>query len=225
MLIDGRHPALVSTELFEAAQKKITANSEPKRARREAEDYMLRGLVKCSACGKTLSRWYPARAGRQYDAALQCTGYTARQCRESHFVYLRDANKAILDYLSKVVMDGNFVFAPVKPSAPAMQWDRMIAAERRRIDRAREAYLDGTFSVNEYRAAREAAEANIERFQNAAAEIPAPPSDARERVLNVLDILKDPAVSETGKNEALHSIIDRIVFDRAQKRFDVFFRP
>lgn len=45
------------------------------------------------------------------------------------------------------------------------------------------------------------------------------------RVLQVLDVIRADGVSGEAKNQALRSIIDKIIFNKAGGTFDFFFAP
>lgn len=232
-IIEGKHEPIIDEKVFFEVQERLDRQAEGKGAWKRGEDYMLRGLLKCSACGATLSRTH-YKPGKG-NPGLQCANYVNGLCRSSHHIVMHKAEEAVISYLENVVKTGEYTFAPspaAQPPSPAASWEKMLAAERRRIDRARDAYLDGTFSAEEYRSARETAEANIAKLEaarKAAAEKEKTvqrysPARMKKRVVEVLALLRDPDADHTAQNEALHSIIDHITYYRSENRMDVFFR-
>ena len=222
-LYDAHHDPIVDEETFRLVQQRLLENAEP-HGWSKGEDYMLRGLIRCSACGSTLARTHH-KPGRG-NPGLQCVSYAAGKCTVSHSVTIPAAEKAILGYLEQVIEDGTFEYVPPAPR-PDVAWDRMIAAEEKRIDRAKAAFLDGTFSAEEYRQAKASAEANIQKLKAAdkkEARLPSPAAE-RRKLIKVMDLLKSPTIDATAKNEALHTVIDHIVYNRPERKFTVYFRP
>lgn len=227
-IYDSTHEPIIAQKDFEAVQQRLARNAESTGSWHAGEDYMLRRLIRCSACGATLTR-IKTGAGD----GLQCVNYEKAKCSVSHYITMRKAEEAVLSYLERIIISGDYTFAPLAEKQPPKQaWDKMISAEQRRIDRAREAYLDGTFSAEEYREARKIAEENMARLQSAQIASESPNAkksnnDAarkKKRIASVLKLLRSHSVDPTAKNEALHSIIDHIIFNRPEKRMEIFFR-
>ena len=233
-IFEGKHEPIIDQETFQAVQKRISENAEPKGTYKRGEDYMLRGLIKCSSCGATLSRTH--HNPKKGTPGLQCSKYAAGKCLVSHAVTIPSAEAAIISYLENAVSSGEYYFQPPPPEdkiAANKSITKLIESENRRIERARSAFLDGTFSADEYRSAKESAEANITKLNKAKDKAEkeiqdrktTPPSTMKRRIRNVLTLLKDPEIPATAKNEALHMVIDHIVFNRPEQRFEIYFRP
>ena len=228
LLADGKHPAIIGPELWEQVQARLKERDvEPKNINaRRPNIYMLRGLMRCGDCGSTLTY------NRRYNA-LQCHRYSKGQCAVSHFLSLDKANPAVLEYLEDLVESGDFLFtpAPAPREAPARDWDALIRSEESRLSRARSALLDGVFTTEEYRDIKAGIEATLERLRAGrdkdAASAPAAPDPAvcRAKLLDVLQIIKDPTQTELYKNKALRSIIDRIVYNKPSGTMDIYFTP
>ena len=75
----------------------------------------------------------------------------------------------------------------------------------------------GGYDTAELRAAMEA---------DAADQQPAPdPAAFRQKVADVLDVLKAADVDEGTKNELLRGIIEKIEYHKPENRFDIYFAP
>lgn len=230
LLVDGKHPPIIDKALWDRVQLRLAERStETKYVRRSSRSkmYMLKGLVRCGDCGSTLV--YTSTA----TPTLQCHKYAKGQCHVSHSIAVSKANAAVISYLHEVVETGAFTFAP-EPAAPvklSRDWDALIASEQARLRRARSALLDGAFSSDEYKAAKEEIERSIEKLAAArdAEQLPpkaAPDPDAfREKVRAVLDVIESSDVDEAAKNQFLHSIIEKIVFNKPDGSFDFYFLP
>jgi len=95
-VVPAPHPPLISEEVFRSAQEllKLTQKKHPSRPGRTSASFMLRGLVRCSLCGATLTK-------TQKGETLQCCKYTRGQCSQSHSISLPIINKAVLQKLSE----------------------------------------------------------------------------------------------------------------------------
>lgn len=228
MLVDGKHPPIIDKALWDRAQQRLAERStETKYVRRSSRSkmYMLKGLLRCGDCGSTLV--YTSTA----TPTLQCHKYAKGQCHVSHSIAVSKANAAVISYLREVVETGAFTFSP-EPAAPAKlsrDWDALITSEQARLRRARSALLDGAFSSDEYKAAKEEIERSIEKLTAArdAEQLPpaaAPDPDAfRKKVRAVLEIIESPDVDEAAKNQFLRSILEKIVYNKPDGSFDFYF--
>lgn len=91
--------------------------------------------------------------------------------------------------------------------------------------------LDGAFSSDEYKAVKEEIEVNLSKLRAAmeddAADQQAEPDPAafRQKVVDVLEVLKAADVDEGTKNELLRGIIEKIEYHKPAGRFDIYFTP
>ena len=93
----GYPTPIISEALFSQVQERLSMDKKAAPGQRQtngAANFMLKGLVRCSACGSTLTRTAGGRA-------LQCCSYTRGQCRESHYITLSVLNEAVLLQLQR----------------------------------------------------------------------------------------------------------------------------
>lgn len=228
-LPDGKHEPIISQELWDAVQKRMCAKDTTVKYIRKDQPvvYMLKGLVRCDECGSTLTRVVQHKGKT---VSLQCYRYSRGQCRTSHYINMDKANAAVIDALETIIGNKSFVFAPKKPPEVKMKrdWDKLISQEERRLERAKTAFLDGVFNSDEYRSIKENINDNITKLTEAKAKsepVEQKQPDIEPRAVEVLSIIKSPDVSEEAKNKALRSIIDKIVFNKKDYTFDIYFAP
>lgn len=226
-IVDGRHDAIIDMETWNAVQKKIVGKDLDKYRRSNSSDYMLRGMMRCSDCGATL-----VRINRPGGSYFQCNRYTSGSCQKSHYISTHIANESVLNALEKCLENETFSIAPAKGNRASVKtdWNALLLDEGKKLDRAKNAYLDGTFSLDDYKKIKSAVEKTIQKIKDGMAldEEQNPqtePINYKERTVKVLDVLKSPEVPEIEKNRALRSIVDRIVFDRENNSFDIYFLP
>ena len=227
LLIDGGHQAIITPEIFEAVREKRKAkDTEIKYVRKSSPRvYMLKGLLRCGSCGATLTLLSTATP------SLQCHRYAKGQCRESHSIAVKKAEDLTVRTLEEIIGARAFAFSPprARKARLSRDWDKLIAAEESKLARARTAYLEGVFDAQEYAEAKRAVEGVISQLRagkaaEAATESPSVDLDAfTQKTAAVLELLKSPDVSAQAKNEALRSVIEKIVYNKAEGTFDFYF--
>lgn len=223
-LVDGKHDPIISRELWDAAQERLKGKcTEIKYERKGCPVFMVKGLIRCSDCGSTLTY-------RKEKKALQCYKYSRGQCHKSHYIPVKKANDAVISYLESVLEDDSFTFPNLAPPKKKItrDWDKLIASEESRLQRARTALLDGAFTSVEYKQIKSEIEETISRLRQGQSEeaqesAPVDTHVLKGKVVGVLELLKSPDVDDSAKNGALRSIIDKIVYDRQKNTFDFYF--
>jgi DNA invertase Pin-like site-specific DNA recombinase len=226
VLIDGGFEPIVEPEIFAAVQEKLRrcAADLPYTRREQPADWMLKGLVRCSACGSTLV----------YQAlkcpSMQCHKYARGACKVSHSLSVAKANRAVLAELKNCVALDVFPFAPPQASArPGPDFARLLAAEEQKLRRVQEAYEAGVDSLEEYKRKKTRLTASIEdlrrqKKESAEAAQKAAPAEMRRKVLDVLKILESPTQTEQAKNTALRSILAYIIYDKPHNQLQLYYR-
>ena len=231
MEVDGHHEPIISVDLWEKVQKVYTdqKKSYPKYARREQPiQYMLKGLVRCSDCGGTLIM-SSATSGKAKTRTLQCHNYSRGQCRVSHSITIPKLEAAVLEGLEMALESKQFNIIPAKPkkSAPTeIDYDKLIAVEERRLARAREAYLAEIDTLEVYKRHKTEAEMRIKELEEKRDKGNVEKIDIdvyTKKVAEILDFIKSDVVSPEVKNEALHTIIETMVYDKANNNLAIYF--
>lgn len=220
------HDPIISEEIFEKAKGIFEMRKATKR-KYERENfqknvYMLKGLVKCHSCGSTLV---------YTKDGLQCHQYSHGVCPTSHYVSLNKINKMVIQELKNAIETMKFnisVESHPAPTTPPIDYEKLISAERLKLDRAKQAYQEGVDSLQEYKAAKSKIEKQIAKLQedqqNAAVESADLDLSAfASTVASVLEIIESPDVSEELKHQALKTIIKKFIFYRPENKIDIFF--
>lgn len=225
MIVKGKHEPIIDLETWNAVQAKLdhTKTLYPKWQRRDPADWPLKGLVRCSSCGATLVRNVSI-------ASLQCHNYSRGQCNSSHSITFAKAEASVLNALQTACLELNFSFAKKDkptPTSDNADIEKQIKAERRRLDRAKEAFLNGLDTLEEYGENKKKYQNRIKELRNKLETISPEEQFDKEafaaRVSDVVDIFKDPTSSPALKNQALRTVVDHIVFRKKEMSFDVFF--
>ncbi|MGM9643042.1 MAG: recombinase family protein, partial [Eubacteriales bacterium] len=160
MIVPGQHEPIISAELWETVQKKLEEQRKkyPKYAKKEQQtEYMLKGLVRCSSCGGTLAA--SAMGKRDKYRSLQCCNYQRGSCRTSHSITLPKIEAAFIKGLEQAIVTQTFTITPQAPQknkdADAPDYDKLIALEERRLERAKDAYLNDIDTLEQYNQKKE----------------------------------------------------------------------
>ena len=228
-LVDGHHEPLIDAASWEAVQERLSRSERGRRKYQrdgQSADWMLKGLVRCSSCGSTLVRLSTACP------SMQCHKYAKGTCRVSHSLSIARANRQVIGALEYACENLAFPVAPhtVKRPASAPDYAHLISVERVKLRRIQEAYETEVYTLEDFARRRKEILARIDELeqQRGAAEAAVQsktlqPADFRGKVLDVLQLIKDPNQTEAAKNAALRSILSYIVYEKAENRLALYF--
>ena len=230
MIVDGNHQPIISSELWEKCQARIETvkKSYSKYARKEQTiDHMLKGFIRCSACGSTLT--LGGKSGKRQEYCLQCCGYSHGTCTTSHSIVLSKFETAFIEALENAVGAKDFNLVPSKSSkkeVSAVNYDKLIAVEERKLKRAKEAYLAEIDTLEQYSKNKADIVQRIEYLISKRDEEPNVKvniNDFAKKVDKIVKYIKRTNVSQKAKNDALHTIINKVIFDKPNHKIDIFF--
>lgn len=224
--IDGHHEPIISPKLWQAVQEKLSKTNKPKYMREKTakKPFMLQGLVRCDSCGATLCM-------SSSSGILQCCGYAHGKCSVSHSISIKKLNELVLESIEKAMITDKFKL-DIRSAAKSDDKNSIILSkierEQRKLERAKEAYEDGIYSLAEYKESRARITEKIKALQKQLSEIKTKSPEAerkmlKNKVLNTLPALRSAALSETEKNELMKSFVKKIIFYKPSKNIDLFF--
>ena len=161
--------------------------------------------------------------------SLQCHNYSRGQCSVSHSISMKKAEAALMQGLETALELKQFTITPQKPKKTTpteVDYDKLIAVEERRLARAKEAYLAEIDTLEDYKKHKEEAGARIKELEakrDETSEATIDMDSFASKVMGVLEFIKDENVSETAKNEALRTIIEKMVYEKANGNLAIFF--
>lgn len=226
MIVDGKHEPIIDTDLWEAVQKKIAATKlRYGKYQRKSQPihFMLKGLVRCSACGSTLVRTSDEKTPR-----LQCHSYSRGTCSVSHSISIERLNAAVLHALDECIRTNTFDLE-IKSAyvATGTDYDKLLADAERKMQRIKHAYQSGIDTLEEYSAAKKNVAAEIARIKKERLDdikkSSASVQDFGDRVQRVYDFVTDPSNTEKAKNEMLRTVLDHVTFYRATNSVSIHF--
>lgn len=232
IIVDGVHDSIISMDVWERVQQRIKQMKAtyPKYAKREQPiEYMLKGIVRCSACGSTMAM-SATTSGKNKTRSLQCCNYARGSCKVSHSISIPKIEKAFSEGLEMLIETKQFNIVPKAPkkteSAP-IDFDKLIALEERKLERAKQAFLAEIDTIEQYAKNKEEITARISALI-AKRDDDAPKIDIdldayAKKVSEIAEFIKRTDVTEKAKNEALRTIIEKIVFEKAKGNLAISF--
>lgn len=226
---ENAHQGIISKEQFEAAREVTESRASriaPKLRPKELHKHWLAGIVRCGKCGGC----YYRRANKGHaNPQFLCINYMHGQCDKPPVItehilesLFFDAADAFLEteepYAEKQIAH---VQSPVTTDFNAL----LIRAERA-LKRAREAYLSGIDSMEEYKATKIRLEAEIEDLNRQRQEQENPVIDVqkvKDNVRGMVKLLKNPAVELTEKCSVAERIIRSVTVHPDRTVSVVFF--
>lgn len=232
LTVDGHHEPLISMELWEKVQQRLEDQKKkyaPNARKEQPIDYMLKGLIHCGSCGATLA--VNGRSGKSNIRCLQCCNYARGSCHVSHSVTLPKIEAAFIQGLQEATTEKRFAIAPrqtKKPDANSPDFQKLIALEERRLERAKEAYLAEIDTIEQYAKNKTEISARIKKLQamqekeQKAAIIDV---DAfAESILHLINFIQRNDVAEKAKNEAIRTVIDKVTYDKPTESISILFK-
>lgn len=219
MVVDGEHEPIIDKEVWDQAQERMAHIRKlyPKHSRIERASYMLKGLVKCSSCGATLTHSAPG--------SLQCHNYAKGRCSVSHSITFTKIDERVIAALEDTLRGGEFLIADrAQPSVDDGLLERRIQRENQKLARIKDAYENGVDSLEEYKINKNKILDKIAELETSSQP---PKVDVRPAILNTIrnsiGTIKDESVSMEEKNASLRTFIDKIVFEKANNILQLYY--
>ena len=231
MIVDGHHEPIISMELWDKVQKMLEQQkiAYPKYARKSQPiEHMLKGIIRCGNCGGALAinGW---SSGKDPARNLNCCNYSRGSCRVSHSITLPKLEGAFIAGLKQALEAKQFTIVPKvqKKSEPtAIDYDKLIAIEERRLARAKEAYLAEIDTIEQYKQNKQEITDRINDLiarRDKEVEKEFNINDFTAKVVEVVEFIEREDVTPTAKNEALRTIIEKVVYEKAKGNLAIYF--
>ena len=228
-ITDGHHQPIISLDIWNKAQARL----EEKRKTtvyygrpEQPVDHMLKGIMRCSACGATLC--LSSLTSRRKSRSYQCCKYSRGVCAVSHAITQPKLEATVISALEQILQNEQFTISPQKKKTPSNQpdFDKLIAVEERKLERANQAFLAEIDTIEQYGKNKKDITKRIDelkamRDKNQEGKIDI--NLYKERTLEIIQFLKDENVSPSAKNKALRSIIEKIVYDKPNNSLSIYF--
>jgi DNA invertase Pin-like site-specific DNA recombinase len=227
IITDGVHEAIITQQTFDMAEELLQENRKKYRKwqrREQPVNFMLKGLLRCSNCGATLVYTNPQAH------SVQCYKYSARRgCNVSHAISLNKVEPLLIDGLKTACkrLEFKLDIQDTKPSQTANTIEILLNKEQNKLQKIKDAYQSGIDTLEEYKENKQKIMATISALKKELVkEKPQQsynPKKYANKVMNVVKLIESPDVTPQAKNEALRTIISKIVYNKANSTLDIYF--
>lgn len=230
IIAKGSHEPLVSKEMYDQALERKKSEYKPRKAKpAEFGSHWLSGMIKCSACGSSLT--YHAN---KCSSNFQCARYMHGTCAISHNISEIKAISAVTSFLSDVISGVQELKYSIHESDSLKTHEIELAGINldkieTKLNRCKEAYMNGIDTIEEYSHNKsillkelEEAKKLLESYSTS----PTLPDNTEELMLknikHVYDLLISESVDKDTKAHAIRSICEKIVFDKQNQKLDFY---
>jgi len=226
IISDGKHEPIVTMEEFEKVQEilksvpKLHKNQQPSSTYR----HWASGLLRCDTCGASLC--YTGA----YSPGFQCRGYSGGNCAVSHRISVKTVEKIIFASLQSIIDGTGKRYNLVEKNVDLKNIERRniekaIEKTEIKLERAKQAYLDGIDTVDEYKSNKASVLAEKERLTEELQKYKITYIDDkkfREQIGNLYSLLKSDASLEE-KSAAAHQMIQKIVYNKQDECLEFYY--
>lgn len=230
----GKHKALISNDLWNKSQEKIKQHNKTWfKYKKPAvkHEYWLRGLLKCSNCGKNLIM-IKRKSGNKTKPFLQCNGYNKKMCNKSHSILQEKLEDALLEEIKNIFtkkLDINIVESNNNDDAIAIL-KNSINKYNSRLERIEIAYMDGIDTLEEYKEKKKNILADIDKIKEQLNSINTKEYEIKkkDKVYKLCEyahkVLKDPKIDFKIKEKVANELFDKIIYSKEENTLYVYFK-
>lgn len=235
IVTDGEHPAIISKELFDKAQERYRREYRPRGSRPVSTyKHWLSGVVKCPACGRTMTANTIRNNTRVY-SHFRCYGYTKGKCMANNSISSIKLEPAVLESIKTVLDNGKITYRKIEAKTDdTVDLKTILEDQIKKIDvklqRIKEAYMNGIDTMEEYKENKQAVQEEKQHLEKQLSEIKEEKSNSKDddedmllRVKNVYDILSSDSVDATTKNDVLRSVVEKIIYEKDKDLLKVYY--
>jgi DNA invertase Pin-like site-specific DNA recombinase len=227
---DGKHEAVISTELWDKAQAVIKENKEifPYHNKSNSKKITwLHGLVRCGACGKTMVR--------NRDTYLQCNAYSKGQCKTSSSIRIDVLEKIVLEEIKKTFTAPLNIKIVPKTSDTERKYEfdllnKQLKNLEVKYERIKTAYRDGIDTIDEYSENKIIIENERTRLIQSLTDLKDMllntdvEQPLEERLEDAYTLLTNETIDFDIKYNAAHFLIDNITYEKEAKTLKLVYK-
>ena len=238
ILTQGTHPAIISEEMFDAAQERFKNEYHPTGARPSSTyRHWLSGIMKCPACGRTMiaKAVTDKRYHKQY-CYFTCYGYSKGKCLAKNSISSKKLEPVVIAGIKAATLSNDLSFAiknpiPVEDKSELKILEGLLAKMESKEKRIKDAYMNGIDSMEEYKEnklllSKERADLE-ERIKSTNTEpednMDIIKNDMKKRIQNVYEIITSDDFSNQEKSDALKSAVEKIVYKKEEEIVDICY--
>lgn len=230
----GKHDAIISIELWNKSQEKINEHNKTWfKYKKPAikHDYWLRGLLKCSNCGKNLIM-IKRKSGNKTKAFFQCNGYNKKTCEKSHSILQEKLENALLYELKEIFtkkLDINIVQSNNNTDNITILQNTINKCNSK-LERIKAAYIDGIDTLEEYKEKKKDIIDNINKLNKQLNSLKTEKyqENKKNEVYKLCEyaheLLQDENVDFKIKEKVANELFDKIIYNKDENTLYVYFK-
>lgn len=230
----GIHEPLIDEELWNKSQEKIKEHNKTWfKYKKPAikHEYWLRGLLKCSNCGKNLIM-IKRKSGNKTKPFFQCNGYNKNMCNQSHSILQEKLENALLQELKEIFtkkLDINIVESRNNDDKITIL-KSAIEKCNSRLERIKVAYIDGIDTLEEYKEKKNKINEDIKKLEKQLTTLNMDQyeENKKEKVYKLCEyshkLLNDKNVDFKIKEKVANELFDKIIYNKEENTLYVYFK-
>lgn len=234
VLVEGKHPRLISDALFSQANRELGSRSiayNPRQTPSLRHAHWLSGILKCSACGGSMGfqKAHLTKSGSQVDAAFVCINYSKGRCHTTQRVRADFIANEVICNLS-ALLDTEFVFVKCT-AAPVHEFDERVLIQAQldslaeKEKRIKDAYVNGIDTIVEYKDNKRLLQNTKKTLEDKLKHSAITTStnevtDSGEPISDIFMKLQSD-ISLEKKSDALSRICKKITWDKAENSIEI----
>ncbi len=194
-------------------------------------EFWLRGIVKCSDCGKSLVR---CNVKGKPVPFFQCTGFTKGRCQDSHYIRQDQLVPAILEQIKKDYTDKLNIKITEGKDTP--QYDQIsiikknIEKLKTKRERIKEAYINEIDTLEEYKENKKKLDNEEKQLKEQLKELnykekqEVRKEKTYELCKTAYEILSDEETSFDLKDDVAHRLFDHITYNKKENTLEIVYK-
>ena len=235
IITEGHHEAIIDKETFDKAQERFKSTYKSRGARPSSTyKHWLSGILKCPHCGRTMIAQTVKRANGEPYSYFTCYGYSKGKCTGKGRISSLSLEPAVIQALKESIETQDIVFNVIK-NHTTEEIDKVsilgnqLMQLTQKEKRIKDAYRDGIDTLEEYKENKRIIQKEREVLEKALAMQTSvkPAADGREKMLNKIfngyEIICSSKFTDQQKNEALKSIVEKIIYDKEKDNLQIYY--
>lgn len=228
ILVDGKHEPIISLDLWNSVQMKLTKNSKWKKPKQHIDlnpKHWTKGLVRCKECGCTM-----VTCGK---TKLRCNGYNKGKCSNYTTLLITDVYDLIISNIKQVMKNGKIEhIVPNKKEKKEKNQYLILQHQLEQLSekeiRIKEAYREGIDTIEEYKENKNIILREKNRLLKELETMEKPKTENKKKEIiengkRIYEVLTDEKISLKEKNEVAHILINKVEYDPHSNTLELYY--
>lgn len=228
ILVEGQHTPIISSDLWDLVQLKLSKNSiwkKPKARLDFSIKHWSKGLIRCSECNCTLV----ATGVEKY----RCNGYNKGKCSNHTKISISEAENLILSQLKQDFSKGIIrnIVPNKKEKKSINEYEIIISSIKsfeEKEERIKQSYINGVDTLEEYKQNKTMLNKEKDRLNKKLLTLEKPSIEKHKKEIiengkKVYEILMDDKISLEEKNDIVNKLINKVEYEEKTNNLVIFY--